>query len=237
MLSDAVDAFEQIFTPPFRTVLWKSLALTLVLLAFIGVGLDRFIITYVTAPWPWLDTFVALMTGLGLFVGLAFLVPPVTSLAAGFFLDELAETVERSVRPQAAAGAALPGAQAIWLAAKFAGVSVLVNLVALLLLLLPGVNIIAFFLANAYLLGREYFELAALRYRSIEEVRALRRQHAFYLFVCGCLIAALVVIPVANLLTPLFGTAFMVRVHRRIAPQPAGRNAVPASQASLRSPN
>jgi CysZ protein len=237
MLSDAIDAFEQIFTPPFRAVLWKSLALTLVLLAFIGVGVDRFVITYVTAPWPWLDTFVALVTGLGLFVGLAFLVPPVTSLTAGFFLDELAETVERAMGPEEVVGKAMPGAQAIWLAARFAGVSVLVNLFALLLLLLPGINLVAFFGANAYLLGREYFELAALRYRPIEEVRALRSQHALYLFACGFFIAALVAIPVVNLLTPLFGTAFMVRVHRRIAPRPASRDAASSPQASLRSPN
>jgi CysZ protein len=33
-------------------------------------------------------------------------------------------------------------------------------------------------------------------------------------------IAALVAIPVANLLTPLFATAFMVRIHKRIARLP-----------------
>ena len=225
MLTDAVDAFEQIFTQPFRAVLWKSLALTVGLLALVWIGADRFVITYVTAPWPWLNVFVALLTGFGLFVGLAFLIPPVTSLVAGFFLDELAETVERRIGPPERVGRAMPGAQAIILAAKFAGVSVLVNLVALLLLLLPGINLVAFFMANAYLLGREYFELAALRYRPIEEVRALRRANALYLFFCGFFIAALVLIPVVNLVTPLFGTAFMVRVHRRITPQPADTGA------------
>ena len=40
----------------------------------------------------------------------------------------------------------------------------LVNIVALFLLLIPGVNLIAFYLGNGYLLGREYFELAAMRH-------------------------------------------------------------------------
>ena len=231
MLSDAVTSFEQMLTPPFRAALWKSLALTVVLLALIWLGLDHVIVGAGAVPGPWLATMLSIVTGFGLFFGLAFLVAPTSSLVAGFFLDELAEITERSIGPESELGRPMSGGQAIWLATKFAGVSVLVNIVALALLLVPGVNLIAFFTANAYLLGREYFELAALRYRPIEEVRALRRAHGFYIFVCGLFIAALVAIPVANLLTPLFGTAFMVRVHRRIAPRPASLE--PAGQASF----
>ena len=106
------------------------------------------------------------------------------------------------------------------LSARFALVSLAVNLVALLVFLLPGVNILVFFVANAYLLGREYFELAALRYRPLAEVRILRRKHAVMLFVCGLFIAAFVAVPIVNLLTPLFGTAFMVRMHKRLTARP-----------------
>ena len=218
MFSDAIAAFDQIFTPPFRKVLVRSLALTLAVLALVWVGLDRLVTSYVIAPWPWLDMLIAIVAGLGLMVALVFLVAPISALVAGFFLDELAETVERSLAPDHV-GRALPGGRAMWLALKFAAVSVLVNIFALALLLLPGINLIAFFGANAYLLGREYFELAALRYRPLDEVRALRKAHGLYLFVCGLFIAALVAIPVVNLLTPLFATAFMVRVHQRIAPR------------------
>ena len=41
MFSDAIDAFNQIFTPPFRKVLIRSLALTLGVLALVWLGLDR----------------------------------------------------------------------------------------------------------------------------------------------------------------------------------------------------
>ena len=105
---------------------------------------------------------------------------------------------------------------ALWLATKFAGVSLIVNLAALALFLIPGVNALVFYLANSYLLGREYFELAALRFRSLEDVRALRRRRAVYLFLCGMFIAAFVSVPLLNLLTPLFGASFMVRVHQRM---------------------
>jgi CysZ protein len=201
-------------------VLYKILGLTLVLLALVWVGLDRVVISYVAVPYPWLATMLSILTGLGLFLGLAFLVAPVSMLVAGFFLDELAERVEFDTT--GATGRALPPGQAIWLASKFALVSVLVNVLALLVLLLPGVNIAAFFVANAYLFGREYFELAALRYRPIEEVREMRRRHRLYIFLCGFFIAAVVAVPIVNLLTPLFGTAFMVRIHQRLSREERG---------------
>lgn len=210
-------AARQIFTPPYRAVFFKVLGLTLALLALVWVGLDRLILSQVALSNPWLSWAVAVLTGVGLFVGLAFVLAPTSALVAGFFLDELAERAERDATPQGPVGRPLPAGQAIWLAAKFAGVAVLVNLAALLLLLVPGVNAVAFLLANAYLFGREYFELAALRYSPIEEVRALRRRHAVRLFVAGLFIAGLLAVPVLNLLTPLFGTAFMVRVHAQIA--------------------
>jgi CysZ protein len=218
MLDDALAALRQIFTPSFRTALIKTLGLTLLLLALIWLGLDRLVLHFINVQTAWVATFLSLVTGVGLFIGLAFLLAPTSSLVAGLFLDELAEIVEREIYPPNRIGRALPAGYAVWLAVRFALVSALVNLIALMLLLVPGINAIAFLAANAYLLSREFFELAALRYRPLEEVRFLRRRYQVRLFLAGLLIAALLAIPLLNLLTPLFGTAFMVRVHKRLAP-------------------
>lgn len=218
MLDDALAAFRQILTPPFRAVLFKTLALTLLLLGLVWLGLDRLVLHFVSVQTAWVATLLSIVTGVGLFIGLAFLLAPTSSLVAGFFLDELASIVEGDIYPSDRIGRALPAGYAVWLAIRFALLSALVNLIALVLLLVPGVNAIAFFVANAYLLSREFFELAALRYRPLEEVRALRRRHPLRIFVAGLLIAALLAVPVLNLLTPLFGVAFMVRLHKRIAP-------------------
>lgn len=215
MIDAATAALPQIFTPPFRRALFKIIALTLAFLTLVWIALDRFLISYIAVPYPWLATLLSLLTGLGLFVGLAFLVAPISSLVAGFFLDELAERVEYETT--GATGHALPPGEAVWLASKFAAVSLAVNFVALLVFLLPGVNIAVFFVANAYLLGREYFELASLRYRSLQETREMRRRHRFYIFACGLLIACFVAVPIVNLLTPLFGVAFMVRIHQKLS--------------------
>ena len=98
---------------------------------------------------------------------------------------------------------------------RFAVVSLGVNLVALLLLLVPGVNAAAFLFANAYLLGREYFLFAATRFMPLAEAQAMRRRYAFPLFLAGLFIAAFIAVPGLNILTPLFGVAFMARIFRR----------------------
>ena len=81
-----------------------------------------------------------------------------------------------------------------------------------MLLFVPGLNLIAFFGANAYLLGRGFFELAALRHCSPAETRTLLRRYRIRILLAGCLCAALAAIPIVNLLTPLFATALLVRV-------------------------
>ena len=73
------------------------------------------------------------------------------------------------------------------------------------------------FLANAYLLSREYFLLAAMRFHAPDAAKALRRAHRAQVFLSGLLIALFVSIPLLNLATPLFATALMVHMHKRLA--------------------
>jgi CysZ protein len=156
------------------------------------------------------------LSGAGLVIGLAFLITPVSFIVAGFFFDELAEAVERGLTIDEGPGRPLPFTDAMWLSLKFSAVSLAVNLLALLLLLIPAANAAAFFGANAYLYGRGYFELAAARYLPLDEVHRLRKTNELRLIAAGTIMVALLAVPFLNLLTPLFSTAFMVRVARDI---------------------
>jgi len=218
MLDAALAALRQILTPPFRSVLWKSVGLTLLLLALVWAGLDRLALSMVVVDHPLLQTILAFATGFGIIFALAFLIGPVSIFVAGFFIDDLAAIVEREIYPLGREGTPAHHVEALRSAIRFSFVSLGVNFVALLLLLVPGINVMAFFLANAYLFGREYFMLAATRFRSSGEADEMRRLNAFTLFVAGLFIAIFVATPGLNLLTPLFATAFMVRLHKRLSP-------------------
>jgi CysZ protein len=178
MLEAAIAALRQILTPPFRVVLYKSLGMTFVFLGLAWAGLDKLALSFVNVSYPWLNTILTFATSIGLIFFLAFLIAPISILVAGLFLDDLADIVETEIYPDGVKGRAVPAAQAIMMALRFSLVSAGVNLLALMLLLVPGVNAVAFLLANAYLFGREYFALAATRFRSVEEADELRRRYA-----------------------------------------------------------
>jgi CysZ protein len=216
MFDAALAALREIFSPPFRNVLFKSLGMTLLFLALAWVGLDKLALSFIAVNHPWLQVALSYATGLGLFLFLAFFIGPISVLVAGLFIDDLADVVETDLYPPGQRGRAIPVSQAIMMGLRFAAVSAGVNLLALLLLLLPGINAVAFLMANAYLLGREYFLFAATRFRSLEEATELRRRYAPQLFLAGLFIAAFVVTPGLNVLTPLFGVAFMSRVHKML---------------------
>jgi CysZ protein len=218
----AFAAWRQVFSRPFRKILWRSLALTVALLALTWFGLTRLFAYYLkdhplSTDYPVLDTLAFFLAGAGLFVALAYILPAISALVAGYFLDAAAEVVERTDFPQDPPGRPLPLGKALLYGLRFAGLSLLVNLVALLLFFVPVVNLVAFFSANAYLLGREYFELAALRFRPPEEAARMRAGHRPTVLLAGAMMAGLVVVPVLNLLTPLFGIALMVHVHKRLS--------------------
>lgn len=223
MIFDAIfGSFEQIFTPPFRRVLLKTLALTLLLLVVVFVAAEKLVVHMLAVPSAWLTASIAALAGIALSFGFAFAIAPVSFVVGSFFFDQLAAIVEKEIDP-ARPGVTPPFAEEALLGAKFAALALVLNLVALFLLLVPGVNALVFTVVNGYLFGRGYFEFAALRYRQIEDVARVRQGHAWQIFLAGLAIATFAAVPIANLLTPLFGAAVMVRLHNAFSRQEAAR--------------
>ncbi|MDQ0315209.1 sulfate transporter family protein [Amorphus orientalis] len=217
MLSSASRAFSEIFSQPFRPVFLKTLGITIALLIAVWLGVQAALTYWVTLPYGWMETVLSVLTGIGMVFGLAILAAPVSAAVAGLFQDEIAGTVERLDYAGDRPGTDVPMMRGLWHTVKFTGVVILGNILALLLLLVPVVNIAAFFLVNGYLLGREYFEAASMRFRSEAETKRLRQQHSFQIFLAGLIIAGVLAVPILNLVTPIFATAFMVHLHKRIA--------------------
>jgi CysZ protein len=228
VVESARAAASHLFRPEFRSVLWKSIGLTVLLLIGFWFGLREL---FEALAWPffdqmlpdlpswtgWIGVVAGILASIGLALGLALLVAPVTAIVAGLFLDDVAELVEKEDYPLDPKGRPLPALRSFVLSVKFLGVVILGNIAALLMLLIPGINFIAFFVVNGYLLGREFFEFAAMRFRPEVEAKALRSKYATRVFLAGLVIAAFMAIPIVNLLTPLFAAAMMVHLHKEIA--------------------
>jgi CysZ protein len=232
MIDAAVNALVQMFSPPFRGLLLKCAGLALGLIVLFAIALHRLLVWLATAGANWVENMfgvsapapisifiwvLSVAAGIGIVVGSVFLMPAVTALVGSFFVDDIALEVERTHYPTQPVGTPLPLPFAVLAGTKTALLAIVVYLIAVPFLLLAGAGAVIFFLASAYLLGREYFELAAMRHQPVAEAKRLRKAHRNTVFLAGMFIAAFVSIPIVNLATPLFGMAFMVHVHQRIA--------------------
>lgn len=235
MFAAAAKALSQMVSPPFRAVLMKSVGLALIVLIVLVIVLQRVFTWLASGGANWLEPMlgpgahaplmallwlISVLAGFGLVFGAVFLMPTVTALIASLFGDEIARDVERTYYPADAPGIDVPIPRAVWEGLTFALLTIVVYLCALPFLFVAGLGVAIFFIANAYLLGRQYFELAAMRFHPAAEAKRLRKAHEAQVFRAGMLISAFVSIPIVNLATPLFATALMVHVHKQIAGSP-----------------
>jgi uncharacterized protein involved in cysteine biosynthesis len=232
MIDAAFKAFAQMFTPALRGVLVKAVGLAVLLIVFISILLQRLFVHYADtgaswaeqtagvaphAAWTALAWLLSILATFGIVTGAVFLMPAVAALVGSFFVDDVAEAVEREHYPADPVGTALPLMPAMIEGIKIALLSLLVYVVALPFVLFAGFGFVILFVATAYLLSREYFELAAMRFRPANEVTAMRKANAGYIFTAGLVIAAFVSIPILNFATPVFAMAFMVHIHKKLA--------------------
>ena len=232
MIDAAVKSLAQILSPPMRSILWRSIGLALVLITVLAVGLQQLLSFLASSGESWAEAtlgpashiplhvltwIVSVAAGLGIVVGAILLMPAITSLVASLFVDEIADHVEREHYPFEPPGVALPFALALQEGIRTALLAILVYLLALPFVFVAGAGFLAFFIATAWLLGRQYFELAAMRFRAPAEARAMRRDNAAVIFTAGVIIAAFVSIPIVNLATPVFGMALMVHMHKLLS--------------------
>jgi CysZ protein len=232
MFDAVIKALVQMFSPGFRRVLLKSIALALIMIVLLGVGVYQGFAWLADSGTAWGESHVGAvphnawvvlgwiataMTTIGFITGAVFLMPAVTAFVGSFFVDEIADQVEAAYYPADMPGVALPFLRALLEGVKTALLTIVVYVLALPFVLFAGIGIVILFLANVYLLSREYFELAAMRFRPPAEAKAMRRAHRGEVFFAGLFIAAFVSVPILNLATPLFAMALMVHVHKRIS--------------------
>jgi CysZ protein len=207
-----------IFDPAFAGIAVKALLLTVLLFAA-GLALSEYALSLLPILGsPAVNAVLELLTPLLFVFGGVVLGPPVAALFASLFLDQVAARIERRDYPGMPAR---PASFAVTLKAglKLAALVVGVNLVLLPFDVgLPGLGELLSLAANGWLLGREFFELAALRHLDLAGTLALRRENSGTIWAGGILIALSSMVPLVNLAAPLFGTALMVHLfHRMLA--------------------
>ena len=225
ILSSFFAALGQIGDPRFRRVLFIGIILTVALLiaataAFLGF-LQWTVGEEATLPLigevTWLKDLVT-WSSLGVMLVLSvFLMVPVASAITSMFLDDVADAVEGRHYPHLPQSPRTPFTEALIDTLNFLGVLIVANVLALIVYaFLAPFALFIFWGLNGFLLGREYFTLAAMRRVGRAQAKVLRQKHFVTIWAAGILMAMPLSVPLINLVIPIIGAATFTHIYHRL---------------------
>ena len=215
MLAALFKTFRTIGRPYFWNMLVLSLLVTAVAFGVLFLTVGYILSNTAFVSTGWLDTILDWTAGLGTGVLAWFLFPVLLPLVASLFLEQIAGRIERreyDLEPLPS----LPFWPEVLAGLKFTGVSLLLNLIALPLYLVPVLFPFVYYTLNSYLLGREFFETVAGRHVGRREASILRREHRLQVQLTGLIIAVCATLPLVALFAPFIGVAVSVHLFQAI---------------------
>ena len=205
----------------FIWVVAKSVGITILALFLLTLGLQWLMPETISLPWigevAWLGSALDGAAIVAMLVASIFLMIPISTVVIGLFLEEVADAVEDVHYPNDSAANRISLSQGMIEGLQFLGLLIAVNLVALILYLIfaPFAPII-FIVVNGILLGREYAQLVAMRHVGRKGAKAFRAKNRLTIWVAGMLMAVPLMVPVLNLLVPVFGVATYTHLFQKL---------------------
>ena len=229
MIPVILDAFfralGQMGDPRFRGVLLRGVGLTVALLvgayALLLALIQIFLGGAVTLPFVGEVTWIGALLGCGsLFVRLfvsVFLMIPVASAITSLFLYDVAGAGEEVHYPDVPRPTPQPFLEGLRDTVNFLGVLIGANLLAFILYIAfaPAAPVI-FIALNGFLLGREYFTVAAMRHLGRARAKELRKKHSGLIWAAGCLMAIPLTFPILTLVLPILGAATFTHLYHQL---------------------
>ncbi|WP_417462673.1 EI24 domain-containing protein [Kordiimonas sp.] len=214
--------WQQLLHPKFRSVFFTAVLTAFATLSALIYLLKIYWPTDLSYGYSWLEWLDEAGFWATVAVGSYVLFPAVVTMVMGFLTDKIALAVEEEYYPHRMGMRKVPAIEVVLGSVKLMLLMILVNLIALipyiLLLVTAGTGTFLLFVAvNGFLLGREYFEMVAIRHMDARDVTRMRKRNSGKIFTVGALIAGLFAIPFLNILAPIIGTAVMTHIFQHLS--------------------
>ncbi len=201
-------------------VLWFLTAWLIGLVPWVDLPLVGWIFEWMGSVLAFLGEWIAILGdvafGAVMLVVTFLLFPAVTTTIVSIFLDDIVSAVEDKHYPNLGEPRPQPIGEVIGQSVKFLATVVGINILALpiyaILIFLPPFNLVFYYLLNGYLVGREFYEMVAVRRLSPEQAIVLRKKAGTALVLAGAIIVFTMTIPILNLVVPVLAAAAMVHV-------------------------
>ena len=204
----------------FEASLWKTILKSLILTALGLVGFVWFV-NWAFAKTSvfninWLEWILDTIGGIGAGVAAWFLFPLLLPIIASLFQETIAKKIEEKHYKNNRVDVLRPFWGELFYDIKFICYAIFLNAICLPLYMIPMVNLVVYYGLNSYLVGREFFEIAASRHLGKKHAEKLFKNHRFSSVTGGLFIIFLANIPLLNLLSPFIGIVLMVHIFHSI---------------------
>lgn len=216
MISSFFKAIGQIPDPDFRSVMGRSLLYVIGIFVLLMSFTWWLIVSSRFFGIGWLEWVVDFVGGATAVVVAFLLFPGAMMFVVSLMLEKIARAVEKKHYPYLPPPQPQAMSETVLIGLRYTSIVIALNLLFLPLFFIPVINIFAFIGLNGYLLGREYFELVALRRLQPDAVRKIWREHRSQLCIAGMIITSLLTIPVVNWFMPVVAAAYMLHIFERI---------------------
>ncbi|HTS92829.1 MAG TPA: EI24 domain-containing protein [Stellaceae bacterium] len=206
-------AFEDALAPAQRHALIFSIVGAVAVFVLLLLGVNYGVSWARVSDHWWFRWPIEILGNLAV-LGLAWLLfPGVATTILSLFLEPVLRRLESQHYPTLPPSLGMSFGASLVSGLRLLGLTLALNLLALpIYLLIPAINLFLFYLLNGYLLGREYFDLVALRRLDGVAAGALWRERRGRWLLAGTAIAALLSLPVVNLAAPLVAAALMLHL-------------------------
>ena len=213
-------SFSQLPDPAFRRVIIKAILLSVFVFVFLAI-IVWFVLSETNFFTFWLfEAFADIFGGVTAIIIAWLLFPTLASFFITLFLEDIVEAVEsRYYHDTLLEKINNPSAMFI-ISLRFTAIALFLNILVIpfyfFTIWFPPLGIFVFYCLNGYLLGREYFELVALRHIKMEDIPSIRQSNRWQLFLFGSVTTFLFTIPIINFLAPILGVTGMTHLFRKL---------------------
>jgi len=217
LLFSTFRSMRSLLVPGMLRVFTKTSVLTLIVLLWF-ILCSSFAVSWLTHNLqgqaiadflPWLGSISGTTIAFILF-------PALMPIIVKFFDAQIALLIEEEDYPNTKLPPRTPFWRELMHDLRFSLMAIGLNLLVLPLYMLPVLNLVLFYLLNGYLLGHEFFLMAARRHVPLYEAQELFQRSGSTIILAGIALTVLATIPVINVLAPFLGIVFMVHLYHRI---------------------
>ncbi len=220
MINFFLIAVSQLPDPAFRRVIFKAILLSVFVFICLAI-LVWFVLSETNIFTFWVfEAFADMFGGITAIVIAWLLFPTLASFFITLFLEDIVEAVESRHYSRILLEKINNPSATFIISLRFTVIALFLNILAIpfyfFTFWFPPLGIFVFYCLNGYLLGREYFELVALRHIKMNDISSIRQSNSWQLFLFGLVTTFIFTIPFINFVAPILGVAGVTHFFRRL---------------------